>query len=768
MAFEKAKVLKAAEKFLAQGKISAAIKEYRQIVENDSDDLTTLNMLGDLYVRAGKKDEAISCFQRIADHYSEQEFNLKAIAMYKKVDRLKPRDPEIANKLAGLYASQGLVVDARAQYLIVAEAYTRAGHSKRSLDILHKIADLDPQNTDIRLKLADGYLKEGMRQQAAEAFIEAATRFSVMGAFENAIESYTKALELGTSANAALRGMLEAHIALGTADEAAEILERAVAEKSDDVELITMLTSACLEAEDAKGAERATAMLMAQDPSNYPRMVEVAALYLKLGEIADTTRILAGIIEQMLAGREEKRLLEIVNEVLARNPESVEALRLLVRINWWQRDMEALRVALERLAESAEASGLEEEERYALTQLVRLAPDEQKYLDRLDALGGLQEDAADEPALPQENSLAEVPQFENFASVAPEASVQEEQFEWATVSQEAISDPSASFADLNEPLDHSVVTFAAEPEVQAEPGANVGADFVANEVSEVSATPTFEDNRHATLMRQELESVDFYITQGYRDIAADTLDLLERQFGAHPEIDARRSRVQHMGEPPEVFELGDAEVIATDVSKDDGALGFEMDATFARLEDDRAGGQRVETVNGAPSAVGVGIDSGLADILEEFRVAAEEEQPPAKGDYETHYNMGTAYKEMDLLDDAIQEFQSAVRLLNAGDGTQRFLQCCNMLGHCFVQKGLPRAAAIWFKKGLDSPGHSEDEYKALRYELGSVFEQMGDLDRAFDLYTEVYGADVGYREVGDRLRKLEQQRRLGKSSGRKL
>jgi tetratricopeptide (TPR) repeat protein len=115
MAFEKAKVLKAAEKFLSQGKINAAIKEYRQIVDHDANDLTTLNMLGDLYVRANKKEEAISCFERIAQHYSTQEFNLKAIAMYKKIERLRPRDPDIARKLADLYASQGLVVDARAQ-----------------------------------------------------------------------------------------------------------------------------------------------------------------------------------------------------------------------------------------------------------------------------------------------------------------------------------------------------------------------------------------------------------------------------------------------------------------------------------------------------------------------------------------------------------------------------------------------------------------------------------------------------------------------------
>src|SRR6266567_739590 len=130
MAFEKAKVLKAAEKFLSQGKINAAIKEYRQIVENDEDDLTALNMLGDLCVRAGEKNEAISCFLRIAEHYRDQEFTLKAIAMYKKIERLKSRDPEIAKELGALYATQGLVVDARAQYLVVADAYTRAGETK--------------------------------------------------------------------------------------------------------------------------------------------------------------------------------------------------------------------------------------------------------------------------------------------------------------------------------------------------------------------------------------------------------------------------------------------------------------------------------------------------------------------------------------------------------------------------------------------------------------------------------------------------------------
>ncbi len=281
MAFDKAKVLKAAEKFLSQGKINAAIKEYRQIVDNDADDLTTLNMLGDLYVRSGKKEEAVSCFERIAEHYSAQEFNLKAIAMYKKIERIRTHDPIIAFKLAELYATQGLVHDARAQYLVVADAYTRSGDNKRTLDVLHKIADLDPNNTEIRLKLADGYVKENMRAEAAEAFVQAANRLHQTAAHEKALDAYSKALQLVRDDRDALRGLLETHIARGTADEAAEVLDRAVEGKEEDPELVSMLARAYLEAEDPRGAERAVSMLMAQDSSNYTQFLPVTRLYLK-------------------------------------------------------------------------------------------------------------------------------------------------------------------------------------------------------------------------------------------------------------------------------------------------------------------------------------------------------------------------------------------------------------------------------------------------------------------------------------------------------
>ena len=94
----------------------------------------------------------------------------------------------------------------RAQYLIVADAYTRAGKTKQTLEVLHKVADLDPHNTEIRLKLAAGYLKRRIERRSSKAFAEAATRLFDTGEFEKALERYSKALELSPNNERGLQG----------------------------------------------------------------------------------------------------------------------------------------------------------------------------------------------------------------------------------------------------------------------------------------------------------------------------------------------------------------------------------------------------------------------------------------------------------------------------------------------------------------------------------------------------------------------------------
>ncbi|HEX6187924.1 MAG TPA: tetratricopeptide repeat protein [Pyrinomonadaceae bacterium] len=750
MVLDKAKTLRAAEKYLESGKIASAIKEYSQIVAVDADDFTALNMLGDLYTRVGNTAEAISCFHRIAEHYREQGFGLKAIAMYKKIDRLQPHDIEIATNLADLYAQQDLIVEARAHYLAVVDAHNRAGASQSALETLRKIADLDPQNTQIRTKLADGYLNLGLKREAAECFAEAGHVMVTRGACDEALEVFGRALVIQPDDYATLKGVLAAHSGRGTADEAAELIEEALKSNPEDRELLTLLADAYFEAEAPEQAERATASLVGSEPASYLRFTEVARLYVRHGKIAEAVSVVAKITEQMLAERQHQQLLELIDELLAGDADNVQALRLVARAHWWLRDMVGLKASLERLADAAQAQGLNDDERYALTQLTRLDPAQEEHVARLNELGG-----------PIEEEAVEVlPEFEVVTEREPEPVGAAEEF--VSNSQEFAAASDEAAFEWN-----PVAEVSEEPSAQADAEIETGFNFesiVAEEfpttTSEAATNQPDEDDRVASMLRQELESVDFYIAQGYVDIAIDTLELLEQQCGSHPDIISRREQINQLqsGAVPEtdaapVIEYGevsitnDADIAPSPEPVPEIALNVPVAAA---------------PENGAEPAI-MGIDAGLAEIFEEYRASSESEgEAAANGDYETHYNLGLAYKDMDLFEDALEEFQMAANLTSPADGTGRYLQCCNLLGHCFVQTGAPEVAVKWFAKGLSASHVSDEERMALTYEIAAAYEQAGDLHHALESFIEVYGNNVSYRNVNERVKTLKT--RLGEKS----
>ena len=174
MSVNKDKALKTASKYVQQGKYQAAIEEYRKIIQADPQDISTLNILGDSYVKIGNTADAIQTFVRIADHYRHTNSHLKAIAMLKKACKLDPANTEIGLKLAALYAQQNFVAEARHQYMLIAEHYLRTGQKEQALSLYRKLAEFDPENTNVQLKLAETYLRDQQLDQAYDAFFAAA------------------------------------------------------------------------------------------------------------------------------------------------------------------------------------------------------------------------------------------------------------------------------------------------------------------------------------------------------------------------------------------------------------------------------------------------------------------------------------------------------------------------------------------------------------------------------------------------------------------
>src|SRR5579864_1641 len=208
--FNREKALAAAEKFVQQGKLQGAIGEYEKIIKEDPKDLTVLNTVGDLCARIGQSEQAASYFRKAGDLYAQDGFTVKAIAIYKKLTRLNPGDFDYVNKLADLYTQQGLISDARAQYMQVADHYLKTGDNAGGARVLQRILELDPENSTTKTKLADLYIKLGKKDEARNIYYTAAESLYARGAFDAAEEALDRVIKMDPKNSGALllRGMI--------------------------------------------------------------------------------------------------------------------------------------------------------------------------------------------------------------------------------------------------------------------------------------------------------------------------------------------------------------------------------------------------------------------------------------------------------------------------------------------------------------------------------------------------------------------------------
>jgi len=144
----------------------------------------------------------------------------------------------------------------------------------------------------------------------------------------------------------------------------------------------------------------------------------------------------------------------------------------------------------------------------------------------------------------------------------------------------------------------------------------------------------------------------------------------------------------------------------------------------------------------------------LHEVFQEFRSELGE-MGEEDEDLETHYNLGIAYREMGLLDEAIGEFQKVAKAVQKGKPFRYEMNCSVMLGLSFMDKGEPAVASLWYRRALQVPGLEEESALALRYDLGLALESAGESDAALDSFRQVYAANIDYRDVADRIATLQ-------------
>jgi len=174
----------------------------------------------------------------------------------------------------------------------------------------------------------------------------------------------------------------------------------------------------------------------------------------------------------------------------------------------------------------------------------------------------------------------------------------------------------------------------------------------------------------------------------------------------------------------------------------DGETDF-VDLGAIILDEDAQRDTRMKVADEEPTG---DEEKDFHEMLARFRQGIEENIEET--DFQSHYDLGVAFKEMGLLDEAIAEFQKALR---APDGK---LKTSEALGICFCEKKAYVVAETILRRALDFPAASENERLGVLYWLGRALEAQGKKPEAKELYGRVFAIDIRFADVGERVKVL--------------
>jgi len=385
MAFHKARALQEAEKSVAQGKIAQAIKQYQEILDKDPSEVSLLNTVGDLYIRDRNITEGLRQFHRLAEAYVREGFNVKAIAIYKKISKVDPNSVDTLLKLAELYQLQGLSREAREQYLQATEFFKKRNQTERALDVLRKLVQFDPENINFRNRLATECEQAGKREDAAQAYLESAEILLHRDDQVAAETALKRAAELDPK-NSIIQ-ILRARVALlRQQPEEAERIINSSPELQSDPAGKQMLLDSYLGARKLPEAEKLVREVFHANPTDFAPVSTVSALLVEKGDIDEAYQLLASVAEPLIGQNNAGPLLEALRRIWNKAPKHIPTLELIHRICERTADELTLPEVLEALGRVHEEAGDLEKTEAAYLKLTEREPENENYRGLLNAV----------------------------------------------------------------------------------------------------------------------------------------------------------------------------------------------------------------------------------------------------------------------------------------------------------------------------------------------------------------------------------------------
>ena len=377
------KVKQEADKQEKAGRLDQAIVLYRQLLEVNSRDWNTINKIGDLYAKLNKPREASLEYAKVADFYAKDGFLLKAIAIWKKINKLDASSLDPYLNLADLYAKQGLAMEAKGQYQYVVDEYIKRGRAREAAGVLNKIVEIDPGDLKVRSKLADLYTRDGNTAKAVEEYVAIAEELNKKGHLAEALQVLEKGLRLDAKSDRLREELARIHLLQKNYEKAAHYLEGALRNAPSDPRLLSRLGEAYLGGHKIDEAEAIFRRLLELDRSSQEARIQMARVHLFQGQFDRAYDEFLPVAEELLERREGEKAASLLQQLVQKNPLHVRSLAKLGEIYRLLRNDRAVVATYSQLTEAYVSQGDYEQAASVLDILIKLDPQNAQYRSKL-------------------------------------------------------------------------------------------------------------------------------------------------------------------------------------------------------------------------------------------------------------------------------------------------------------------------------------------------------------------------------------------------
>ena len=812
MAVDKNKIIAEATRLVQKGSLDKAILSYQRILSEDPKDVRVLLKVGELYQKKGDERLAADAFTRVAETYAEQGFFLKAVAVYKQILKLAPEDVRVNERLAALYQQLGLMSDAMGQLQYIAAAQERAGDTAKLTEVLQRMVELDPENIASSIKLGELHARGGRPGPALECLQRAADYLKKESRTEEYLKVAERIAALRGDDLPLTKELAHIYLAKGDTKRALAKLQLCFKADPKDVDTLHLLAQAFHDLGQTSKTLSVYKEL-AHVHEEQGRHGEARATWRKVQELAPDDRDAgealgpprppaapapapekavspppgpppgavppkppprpagplgppagSDAVQKLLTETDvyvkyglHDKAIDHLQKVLSVDPQSPEAHERAREIH----------LAAGRRAEAGDAAvstvraflsrGRADRARDALLRLRHIDPGN-PHLSELAALAGGTEElevveeltddaevvldpAAARPARTEEDELAI-----RAAGEASDERVEDEGEPVEPALEEGVAlevgEPEPDLSSAGDALAEAAAAISAESEeVLDEP---VGPAIIVpppappppprSKPEAARAPPRKEAEAD---LSDELEEAAFFLQEGLLDEARSALENLLESHPGHAGVLSRlRELERRAGQRPPAQPSRSAPDVSLPAAGGDEAFDIAREMA-EELSGARAGPPPDDE-----------FQYSVEDVFSQFKKGVE--ATVNKEDSATHYDLGIAYREMGLIDDALHEFETAL----TGNDRRREVDCLTMIGLCRMAREEPKEAVAAYRRALGSEFLTKDSAKAIHYELASAYEASAQPEVALHYLQRVLRSDPAYRDAAMRVRAL--------------